>query len=134
MNGLVMLLPHGYDGAGPEHSSCRTERYLQLCNQDEVVPAAGEHYRNIDLTREVNMRVVNCSTAANYFHLLRGHMRMPFRKPLVVVAPKKLLRLRAACSVADDFSEDKRFLSLIPDKNPNAIQKDRVKKVLLCSG
>lgn len=134
MNGLVMLLPHGYDGAGPEHSSSRVERYLQLCNQDETLPDNAEKYDNLDINKSVNMRVVNCSTAANYFHLLRGHMRMPFRKPLVVVAPKKLLRLRAACSVADDFTEEKGFQPLIPDKNANAIQKDRVKKVLLCSG
>lgn len=136
MNGLVMLLPHGYDGAGPEHSSSRVERYLQLCNQDDTwpIPGGDKARGSADHCREVNMRVVNCSTAANYFHMLRGHMRMPFRKPVIVVAPKKLLRLRSACSTSQDFSEEKQFQDLIPDTNANAIQKDRVKKVLLCTG
>jgi len=106
-----MLLPHGYDGQGPEHSSCRTERYLQLCSQDDVVP--GEDYDNKDILRQTNMQVVHPSTSANYFHLLRTHMRMPFRKPVVVVAPKKLLKFKGAASDLEDFGEDTRFWQLI---------------------
>jgi 2-oxoglutarate dehydrogenase complex dehydrogenase (E1) component-like enzyme len=97
----VVLLPHGYDGNGPEHSSCRTERFLLLCNQDEFVPGDGVNYDNKDILQEVNMEVVQPSTAANYFHLLRTHMRMPFRKPLFVAAPKKLLRFKGANGTID---------------------------------
>jgi 2-oxoglutarate dehydrogenase E1 component len=134
-NGLVMLLPHGYDGQGPEHSSSRAERFLQLTNQDDEVPFGGDlKYNNKDILRETNLQVVNCSTAANYFHLLRTQMRLPFRKPLVVVAPKKLLRLKGACSTMEDFAPGTRFLPLISDKNPNLLQPKQVKKVILCSG
>ena len=133
-NGLVMLLPHGYDGQGPEHSSSRMERYLQLCDQDDTVPHDGVNYDNKDILKESNMQVVNCSTAANYFHLLRTQMRMPFRKPLVVVAPKKLLKFRGACSDIEEFGEGTRFQLLIKDKNPNIVAKDKVRKVILCSG
>lgn len=118
-NGLVMLLPHGYDGQGPEHSSCRTERYLLLCDQDEFVPGDGENYDNKDILKETNMQVVNPSTAANYFHLLRTQMRLPFRKPLIVVAPKKLLRLKGACSNIEEFTEGTRWLPLIGDQSRN---------------
>lgn len=114
-SGLVMLLPHGYDGQGPEHSSCRVERYLQLCSQDESIPGDGKTYDNKDILKQINMQVVNCSTAANYFHLLRTQMRMPFRKPLIVVAPKKLLRFKGATSDIEEFAEGTRFKNLIGD-------------------
>jgi len=114
-NGLVMLLPHGYDGAGPEHSSSRVERFLQLCDQDEELPEDPETYDRQGILERINMEVVFPSTAANYFHLLRTHMRMPFRKPLIVVSPKKLLRLRGACSSAEDFVEGTRFKPVIED-------------------
>lgn len=129
-NGLVMLLPHGYDGAGPEHSSCRVERYLQLCNQDEFIPEDGVSYDNKDIVKKINMRVVMPSTAANYFHLLRTHMRLPFRKPVVVVAPKKLLKFKGAMSDIEDFTT--RFLYLLPDTAN--LQPAQVKKVIFCSG
>lgn len=132
-NGLVMLLPHGYDGQGPEHSSARLERYLQLCDQDDVVPAGG-NYDNVAELEKANMQVVNCSTAANYFHLLRLQMRTPFRKPLCVIAPKKLLRLKAACSKADDFGPAQAFKPLIGDQNASAVAKDKIRKVVLCTG
>lgn len=104
-----MLLPHGYDGQGPEHSSARLERYLLLCDQDEFVPGDGENYDNKDILQGINMEVVMPSNAANYFHLLRTHMRLPFRKPLVVIAPKKLLRLKGATSKIEYFVDDSRW-------------------------
>ena len=133
-NGLVMLLPHGYDGNGPEHSSARMERYLQLCDQDDVVPFDGINYDNKDILKNTNMQVVNCTNAANYFHLLRTQMRLPFRKPLVVISPKKLLRFKGALSSLDDMAEGTRFLPLIKDKNPKLVAPASVKKVILCSG
>lgn len=132
-SGLVMLLPHGYDGQGPEHSSARVERYLQLGNQDEEVPQGG-NYDNTDIKQATNVQIVNCSTAANYFHLLRTHMRMPFRKPLVVIAPKKLLKLRQAASSIEDFGDGTEFQYLITDKNPNLVAPAKVRKVVLCTG
>lgn len=133
-NGLVMLLPHGYDGQGPEHSSSRFERYLLLCNQDEFVPGDGETYENKDILQALNMQVVVPSNAANYFHLLRTHMRLPFRKPMVVVAPKKLLRLKGATSEIKYFDEDNRWQTLLKDNNPNLVAGDKIRKVILCSG
>ena len=81
-----------------------------------------------------NMQVCNPSTAANYFHLLRTHMRMPFRKPLVVVAPKKLLRFKGATSNIEEFTEGTSYQYLIPDKHQNLVRGDQVRKVILCSG
>lgn len=101
-----MLLPHGYEGNGPEHSSCRIERYLMLCDQDEFVPNEGE-YSNMEIAKDINMQVYHPSNSANYFHMLRRHMRRPFRKPVIVVAPKKLLRFKGATSEIDDFTVGK---------------------------
>jgi len=104
-----MLLPHGFDGNGPEHSSSRIERYLLLCDQDEFVPGDGVNYDNKNILEQTNLEVVHPSTAANYFHLLRTHMRLPFRKPMIVIAPKKLLRFKGACSEIDEFETDMRW-------------------------
>ena len=112
-NGLVMLLPHGYEGQGPEHSSARLERYLQLCAED-------------------NLQVVNCTTPANYYHVLRRQMARPFRKPLVIMTPKSLLRHKAAVSRLEDFSGDSHFMRILSDPTPPA-DKD-VKRLVLCSG
>ena len=112
-NGLVMLLPHGYEGQGPEHSSARVERFLQLCAQD-------------------NMQVANCTTPANYFHLLRRQMHRPFRKPLIVFTPKSLLRHKLAVSVAADFQGDSHFRRILSD--PSAPADKDVKRLVLCSG
>lgn len=133
-NGLVMLLPHGYDGNGPEHSSSRVERYLLLCDQDEFVPGDGVTYDNKDILERTNMQIAFPSTAANYFHLLRTQMRLPFRKPLVVVSPKKLLRFKGATSNIEEFTGDTRFLPLMGDTNPNLVAPEKVRKVVLCSG
>jgi 2-oxoglutarate dehydrogenase E1 component len=110
-SGLVLLLPHGYEGQGPEHSSARPERYLQLCAED-------------------NMQVCYPSTPAQYFHLLRRQMRRNFRKPLVVLTPKSLLRLKAASSPADELTEG-HFLEVLDDP---AADPARVRRVVLCSG
>jgi 2-oxoglutarate dehydrogenase E1 component len=111
-SGLVMLLPHGYEGQGPEHSSARLERYLQLCAED-------------------NIQVCYPSTAAQYFHLLRRQMRRNFRKPLIIMTPKSLLRHKGAMSPVEAFTSG-HFLEVIDDEavpEPN-----QVRRVLLCSG
>lgn len=97
------------------------------------MPGNGE-YDNVKKLMNTNMHVVNCSTSANYFHLLRSHMRMPFRKPLIVVSPKKLLKLRQASSSIEEFGADTKFQPLIADQNPNLIDPKMVRKVVLCSG
>ena len=110
MNGLVMLLPHGYEGQGAEHSSARLERYLQLCAQH-------------------NMQMVNCTTPANFFHVLRRQLKRNFRKPLVVFTPKSLLRHPQCISPIEDFTTG-RFQEIIDD----TIEASSVKKLVLCSG
>jgi 2-oxoglutarate dehydrogenase E1 component len=112
MSGLVLLLPHGYEGQGPEHSSARVERFLQLCAED-------------------NLQVANCSTPAQYFHLLRRQARRRFRAPLVVFTPKSLLRDPRAASPLEDLARG-RFRELIDD--PVAADADAVRRVLLCTG
>jgi 2-oxoglutarate dehydrogenase E1 component len=112
-NGLVMLLPHGYEGQGPEHSSARLERYLQLCAQD-------------------NMQVCNITSPANYFHVLRRQMHRPFRKPLIIMTPKSLLRHPMAKSEASEFIGEAHFKRILSDRN-GAADKD-TRRVVLCSG
>ncbi len=112
-NGLVCLLPHGYEGQGPEHSSARLERYLQLCAED-------------------NMQVANITTPANYFHALRRQMHRGFRKPLIIMTPKSLLRHKRAVSSASDFIGDGHFRRILSD--PNAPADADVKRLVLCSG
>ena len=121
-SGLVMLLPHGYAGQGPEHSSARLERFLQLCAQE-------------------NLQVVNCTTPANYFHLLRRQMRRDFRKPLIIMTPKSLLRHKKCVSNLEDFTKKTRFHrilidhSYLPESKFIKIKKDnKIKKVIMCSG
>ncbi len=112
-NGLVMLLPHGYEGQGPEHSSARLERYLQLC-------------------AEGNVQVANCTTPANYFHILRRQMLRPFRKPLIIMTPKSLLRHKLAVSKASDFMGENHFMRLLSDTNPAPDTETR--RLVLCTG
>ncbi|HWE39190.1 MAG TPA: 2-oxoglutarate dehydrogenase E1 component, partial [Isosphaeraceae bacterium] len=109
-SGLVMLLPHGYEGQGPEHSSARLERFLSLCAED-------------------NIQVVYPSTPAQYFHVLRRQMKRDFRKPLIVMTPKSLLRRKEAVSPVEEFATG-RFREVIDDPtNP-----ERARRVVLCSG
>jgi 2-oxoglutarate dehydrogenase E1 component len=110
-NGLVLYLPHGFEGQGPEHSSARVERFLHLCAHD-------------------NMHVVNATTPANFFHLLRAHVKYPFRIPLILFTPKSLLRHPLCVSDFDDFVTGS-FLPLIDDPY---VEPEAVSKVLFCSG
>jgi 2-oxoglutarate dehydrogenase E1 component len=114
MNGLVMLLPHGYEGQGPEHSSARLERYLQLSADD-------------------NWQVIVPTTPANYFHALRRQMRRSFRKPLVVMTPKSLLRHKEAVSTLEDFGPASSFHRILGETDQIAAG-DKVRRVVLCSG
>ncbi|WP_133365633.1 2-oxoglutarate dehydrogenase E1 component [Qipengyuania sediminis] len=112
-NGLTLLLPHGYEGQGPEHSSSRLERFLQLCADD-------------------NICVCNITVPANYFHVLRRQMLRPFRKPLVIMTPKSLLRHPLARSVAAEFTGESHFRRIVSDTS--AIADDKVRRLVLCSG
>jgi 2-oxoglutarate dehydrogenase E1 component len=114
MSGLVMLLPHGYEGQGPEHSSARIERYLQLC-------------------AERNMSVCNLTTPANYFHALRRQLQRNFRKPLITFTPKSLLRHKLAVSALSEMTEGSHFRFVIPEIDKIA-PPDEVRRVVLCSG
>ncbi|VAX09013.1 2-oxoglutarate dehydrogenase E1 component, partial [hydrothermal vent metagenome] len=122
MSGLVILLPHGYEGQGPEHSSARLERYLQLCAED-------------------NMQVANCTTPANYFHILRRQMKRKFRKPLILMTPKSLLRHKMSVSELSHMGENTEFHRLLWDtaeSDPDLsikLKKDKdIKRVIFCSG
>ena len=123
MSGLTMLLPHGYEGQGPEHSSARLERFLQQCAEN-------------------NMQVANCTTPANYFHILRRQMQREFRKPLILMTPKSLLRHKKAVSTIADMAEGSSFhrvlrddADLRPDVAGVTLKGDKdIRKVIVCSG
>jgi 2-oxoglutarate dehydrogenase E1 component len=122
MSGLVCLLPHGYEGQGPEHSSARLERYLQMCAED-------------------NMQVVYPTTPANYFHVLRRQLHREIRKPLILMTPKSLLRHKRAVSALDELGNDTTFHRILyddaqmrPDEKIKLVADDKIKRVVLCSG
>ncbi|UUV06349.1 2-oxoglutarate dehydrogenase E1 component [Ruegeria sp. YS9] len=121
MSGLVCLLPHGFEGQGPEHSSARLERFLQMCGQD-------------------NWIVANCTTPANYFHILRRQLHRTFRKPLILVTPKSLLRHKLAVSTAEDFTTGSSFHRVLWDdaqkgnSDTKLVADDKIKRVVMCSG
>ncbi|WP_037316721.1 2-oxoglutarate dehydrogenase E1 component [Ruegeria halocynthiae] len=121
MSGLVCLLPHGFEGQGPEHSSARLERFLQMCGQD-------------------NWIVANCTTPANYFHILRRQLHRTFRKPLILVTPKSLLRHKLAVSEAEDFTTGSSFHRVLWDdaqkgnSDTKLVGDDKIKRVVMCSG
>jgi 2-oxoglutarate dehydrogenase E1 component len=111
-SGIVLLLPHGYEGQGPEHSNARLERFLQACAED-------------------NMQVCNLTTAAQYFHVLRRQMKRDFIKPLIIMTPKSLLRAKFASSPAEEFIHG-RFEEILGSLEAGAV--DKVKRIILCSG
>ncbi|MGA8899452.1 2-oxoglutarate dehydrogenase E1 component [Bradyrhizobium sp.] len=122
MSGLVCLLPHGYEGQGPEHSSARLERYLQMCAED-------------------NMQVVYPTTPSNYFHVLRRQLHREIRKPLILMTPKSLLRHKRAVSRLDELGEGTTFhrilyddAQMLPDENIKLVADDKIKRIVLCSG
>jgi 2-oxoglutarate dehydrogenase E1 component len=122
MSGLVCLLPHGYEGQGPEHSSARLERFLQMCAED-------------------NMQVVYPTTPANYFHVLRRQLHREIRKPLILMTPKSLLRHKRAVSRLDELGRDTTFhrilyddAQMLPDEKIRLVPDDKIRRVVLCSG
>ncbi|MBT8154861.1 2-oxoglutarate dehydrogenase E1 component [Epibacterium ulvae] len=121
MSGLTVLLPHGFEGQGPEHSSARLERFLQMCGQD-------------------NWIVANCTTPANYFHILRRQLHRTFRKPLILVTPKSLLRHKLAVSKAEEFTTGSSFHRVLWDdaqqglSDTKLVEDKKIKRVVLCSG
>jgi 2-oxoglutarate dehydrogenase E1 component len=122
MSGLVCLLPHGYEGQGPEHSSARLERFLQMCAED-------------------NMQVANCTTPANYFHILRRQIKREIRKPLILMTPKSLLRHKRAVSRLDEMTNGTSFhrllwddAQILPAEKIKLVPDERIRRVILCSG
>ncbi len=132
--GLVMLLPHGYEGMGPEHSSARLERFLQLSDDDpDAIPEDNEHTLMNQL-QNTNMIVCNPTTPANYMHMMRRQIKLPFRKPLIVMTPKALLRLPAAQSNFDEMLPGTSFTPLYKETGAASNNPENVKKIVFCSG
>eukprot|EP00746_Dinoflagellata_sp_MGD_P001394 gnl/MRDRNA2_/MRDRNA2_102624_c0_seq1.p1 gnl/MRDRNA2_/MRDRNA2_102624_c0~~gnl/MRDRNA2_/MRDRNA2_102624_c0_seq1.p1 ORF type:complete len:1088 (+),score=229.01 gnl/MRDRNA2_/MRDRNA2_102624_c0_seq1:63-3326(+) len=131
---LTVLLPHGYDGQGAEHSSCRLERFLQMCDDDEDdIPAIKEAGSFSKQVQNANWQVCNISTPANYFHALRRQIHRDYRKPLIVAAPKNLLRLKTCVSTFDDMGPGTMFQRVISERNPN-IKPENVTRLVFCTG
>ncbi|KAJ9577651.1 hypothetical protein L9F63_005781, partial [Diploptera punctata] len=133
--GLVMMLPHGMEGAGPEHSSARIERFLQMIPDDpDVLPDFKDKNFVIKQLKETNWIVANCSTPANLFHILRRQVKLPFRKPLVLITPKSLLRHPEVISPVSHLLEGTEFKRVIPEDGPASKNPDNVEKIIFCTG
>ncbi|KAG2383552.1 hypothetical protein C9374_004223 [Naegleria lovaniensis] len=132
-SGLTLLLPHGYEGQGPEHSNARMERYLQLCDEDDETLPEKDASKTLQI-QQTNMQVVNCTTPANFYHVLRRQLHRDFRKPLVVFTPKSLLRLKEAASTLAEMAEGTSFRQVIDDETGAINDPKNVKRVVLCSG
>jgi 2-oxoglutarate dehydrogenase E1 component len=132
--GLVMLLPHGYDGMGPDHSSCRIERFLQCSDEDpDTVPQMREDVR-MQIQRS-NWQIVNCTTPAQYFHVLRRQVSRDFRKPLVVVSPKSMLKSKDCTSTLEDIAEGTKFKRALPEAHADElVAPNEIRRVVFCSG
>jgi len=129
-SGLVLLLPHGMEGMGPEHSSARVERFLQMCSDDpETIPDL-ESPSSVKQLHDINWIVANVSTPANYYHILRRQIALPFRKPLIIMTPKSLLRHPEAKSSFDEMVVGTEFKRIIPEENGNS----GMKRLIFCSG
>lgn len=132
--GLVMLLPHGYEGMGPEHSSARLERFLQLSDEDpDKIPTENE-FTPMNQLNEVNMIIAYPTTPANMMHLLRRQTKFPFRKPLIVMTPKALLRDPRCQSSFDDMKTGTSFIRAYTEEGKAAQNPESVKKIIFCSG
>lgn len=133
-SGLVMLLPHGMEGMGPEHSSARLERFLQMSSDDpDYFPPECDEFA-IRQLHDINWIIANCSTPANYYHILRRQIALPFRKPLILMTPKSLLRHPEAKSPFSEMSEGTEFQRVIPDCGEASQSPQNVKKLIFCSG
>ncbi|KAM3962956.1 oxoglutarate dehydrogenase Nc73EF isoform 2-T3 [Aphomia sociella] len=133
-SGIVLLQPHGMEGMGPEHSSARLERFLQMSSDDpDYMPPESPDYEVRQL-HDCNWIVANCSTPASYFHILRRQITLPFRKPLILMTPKSLLRHPEAKSSFDDMNEGTTFRRLIPEEGPASNNPKNVRKLAFCSG
>lgn len=128
-SGLVMLLPHGYDGNGPEHSNSRLERFLSNIDDDFMLAATSQEYRD-SVLEKTNIQVANITSAANFFHALRNQVKLPYRKPLIVMSPKKILMLKDVQSRLEEFGPERGFLPVLVDE----CEPSKVQKVLVCSG
>uniref|UniRef100_A0A673SUX3 2-oxoglutarate dehydrogenase complex component E1 n=1 Tax=Suricata suricatta TaxID=37032 RepID=A0A673SUX3_SURSU len=134
-NGIVLLLPHGMEGMGPEHSSARPERFLQMCNDDpDVLPNLEEANFDINQLYDCNWVVVNCSTPGNFFHVLRRQILLPFRKPLIIFTPKSLLRHPEARTSFDEMLSGTHFQRVIPEDGLAAQNPANVRRLLFCTG
>lgn len=137
-SGIVLLLPHGYEGMGPEHSSARLERFLQMSDQDpDVIPDQNETTRMT--IQKANWQIVICTTPANYFHVLRRQMHREFRKPLIIFTPKSLLRhplVKSPQSAFDDVDEDgdSKFIRVYHEVDQDLVAPAKVKRLVLCTG
>ncbi|CAG9859940.1 unnamed protein product [Phyllotreta striolata] len=133
--GMVCLMPHGMEGQGPEHSSVRPERFGDMtCEDAEVMPKEDAPNYVLDQLRNINWIVVNCSVPSNHFHALRRQVALPFRKPLIMLTPKGILRLPEARSSFDHILEGTEFQRLIPDAGPASSNAGEVKKLIFCIG
>ncbi|SCA48604.1 2-oxoglutarate dehydrogenase E1 component, mitochondrial precursor, putative [Plasmodium ovale] len=133
-SGIVMLLPHGYDGQGPEHSSARIERFLQLCDDREDI-ATYSIDKDKQIIQQHNMQVINCTKPSNLFHALRRQMHRSFRKPLIVITPKKMLKMRMAFDTIENFIGSTEFQPYLPEELGHKLKdKKDIKRIILCSG